>query len=122
MSYKNNPKVAMFLVYVREIHPARETGEGPPKNPQGPGDIVQHKTMDDRIVAASACAKGLNLTLPVLIDSMDGVAEKAYRGVPAATAIVDLDGNLVFHSEGPNGVQPKEAEKVLRRLLDQPAK
>jgi len=64
----------------------------------------------------------LNLTLPVLIDSMDGVAEKAYRGVPAATAIVDLDGNLVFHSDGPNGVQPKEAEKVLRRLLDQPAK
>ena len=25
-------------------------------------------------------------------------------------------------SDGPNGVQPKEAEKVLRRLLDQPAK
>ena len=32
----------------------------------------------------------LKLTLPTLIDSMDGVVAKAYRGVPAATAVDDL--------------------------------
>lgn len=120
MAYKDNPKVAMFLIYVREAHPVREPPEPVEGRPKGPGDIPQHKDMDDRIVAASACREGLHLTLPVLIDTMDGVVERSYRGVPAATAIVDLDGNLAFHARGPRGVQPKKAEDVLKKLLGEP--
>jgi hypothetical protein len=45
------------------------------------------------------------------------VVENAYRCVPAATAIIDLEGNVVFHSRGPKGVQPNEAARVLKELL-----
>jgi hypothetical protein len=117
VAYRDNPKVAVYLIYVREIHPVKEPQEPRAGKPKGPSDITQHKTLDDRIMAASACREGLNLSLPILIDRMDGVVEKAYDGVPAATAIVDLNGNLVFHSHGPNGVQPRKAEKVIRELL-----
>ena len=89
------------------------------EKPRGPGDITQHKNMGERILAASACREGLRLTLPMLLDTLDGVAEKAYRGVPAATAIVDLDGRLAFYTRGPKGVQPKAAAKVLEELLPQ---
>jgi hypothetical protein len=119
VAYKDNPKVAMFLVYVREAHPARETVESQDTHSEkhrGLG-IAQHKTIHDRVWAASACMEGLKLTLPVLIDTMDGVVETAYQGLPAATAVVDLDGNLVFHSRGPSGVQPKQADKVLKTVL-----
>jgi hypothetical protein len=120
VAYKDNPQVAMFLVYVREAHPVAEPKKPAEGLPIGPSDIGQHKSMDDRVLAASACRQGLELTLPMLIDTMDGVVERAYHGVPAATTIVDLDGNVAFYARGPRGVQPEEADAVLRRLLGEP--
>ena len=115
MAYKDNKKVAMFLVYVREAHPVRQRKTtGKPKTPQ---DITQPKTIEERVIAASACMEGLKLTLPVLIDTMKGTVGRAYKGVPGATAIVDLQGNIVFHSRGPRGVQPRQADRVLKELL-----
>ena len=61
--------------------------------------------------------EGLKLTLPILIDGMDGVAEKAYKGKPAATAVVDKHGKIAFYSHGPRGAQPKQADAVLKKLL-----
>ena len=117
MSYKNNPNVAMFLIYVNEAHPVRDSQTAPGAKPEWPSEIVRHKSLDDRVLAATACRKALKLSLPMLIDTMDGVVERAYYGVPAATAIVDLEGNIAFHSRGPHGVQPKEADRVIKRLL-----
>ena len=54
-------------------------------------DIAQHKTLEDRIAAASQCLEGLKLTLPTLIDSMDNAAHTAYGVRAAAMAIIDLD-------------------------------
>jgi hypothetical protein len=85
VAYKDNPKAAIYLIYVREIHPVKESEEPRAGKPKGPSDITQHKNLDDRIMAA--------------------------------TAIIDLNGNVVFHSHGPTGVQPKKAEKVIRELL-----
>lgn len=119
-AYKNNEKLAMLLVYVREAHPAKEAPAADGDGLKRPADITQPKTTDERVLAASACVQGLKLTLPVLIDTMDGVVMRAYKGWPAATAIVDPDGNVVFYRRGPNGVQPKEAEKVLRKLVGDP--
>jgi hypothetical protein len=120
VSYKDHPKVAMYMVYVREAHPVSEPKDVPEGGALGPANIGQHKDLSDRVLAASACRQGLRLSLPMLIDTMDGVVEKAYRCVPAATAIVDLDGNLVFYARGPNGVQPKKADAVLKKLLSEP--
>lgn len=79
--------------------------------------ITQHKTMEDRIAAASKCLKGLELTIPTLIDRMDNSALKSFHVWAAATVVVDLDGKVAFYSTGPKGTQPKQADKVIRELL-----
>ena len=112
-----------MLVYISEAHPVRK-----PQNadkPTTPKDITQTRNAGERIIAADACMKGLKFTMPILIDlppegtkhSMVGAVEKAYRGRPAATAIVDLDGKIAFYSRGPRGVQPKKADAVIKSLL-----
>ena len=115
--YKDNKKVRFFLVYVREAHPVKKATKS--KDHRG---ITVHKTVASKVLAASKCVKGLKLTLPCLIDSLDGAAEKLYRGRPAATAVVDINGKIVFHARGPRGVQPKKVKGVLEKLLPtQPA-
>ena len=79
--------------------------------------IGRHKNIDEKMLAASKCMEGLNFTLPVVIDGMVGAAEKAYTGRPAATAVVDLEGKIAFHSVGPRGAKPEEADKVIKRLI-----
>ena len=124
MAYKDNPKVAIYLVYVREAHPVNNSHDAAEleKRFGQAVPIPQHKTMEDRVLAASACMKGLKLTLPILLDSMEGTVGKGYRCVPAGMAIVDLKGNLVYYTRGPSAVQPKRAQIILQQLLEEPSK
>ena len=123
-SYKNNEKVALYLVYVREIHPVKEAStekgedsESAKGNRHSVPQITQHKTVEDRITAASKCLDGLDLTIPTLIDGMDDSALKAFHVRAAATVVVDVEGNVAFFSTGPTGTQPKQADEVIRKLL-----
>jgi len=119
-AYKD--KVEFFIIYISEAHPVRESGQGGasadsrPPQLRGPA-IVQTRSVEERALAATDCLKGLKLSLPVLIDAMDGPAEKAYGGWPAATAVVDIDGKVCFYSRGPGGARPKEAEAILKSIL-----
>lgn len=106
VSYKD--KVEFFLVYISEAHPKRLEGdiEGQPKN------------IEQRVILATKCVSELNLSLPVLIDTMDGVAEKAYKGWPDRICVVDIDGKVAYYSErGPAGFKPKDAEAAIKKLL-----
>ena len=115
--YKDNKKVRFFLVYVREAHPVKKATKSPDHR-----GIGRHKTVASKVLAASKCVKVLKLTLPCLIDSLDGAAEKLYRGRPGATAVVDISGKIVFYARGPRGVQPNKVKAVLKKLLpNQPA-
>ena len=112
--------VQFFLVYVREAHPVPEAA--PANDPRlrrfGGVRVAQHKTDQERAAAAGRCSVGLGLTLPVLLDALDGSAERAYRGWPAATAVIDLQGRIAFHAPGrPDGCRPEEARAALERVL-----
>ena len=113
-AYKD--KVEFFFVYVREAHPVRQGKEGGAEA-RSPQDIAQTRSLAERAMAATDCLRGLKVTLPVLIDTMDGKTEKGYGSHPAGTAVIDRDGRISFTSRGPSGVKPKEAEKVLKELL-----
>ncbi len=68
---------------------------------------------------AQKCITEMKLTIPVLLDSMDGVAEKSYRGRPDRLCVIDIDGTVAYYgSRGPRGFKPAEAEKALKQLLD----
>ena len=67
---------------------------------------------------AKKCITEMNLTIPVLLDSMNGAAEKAYRGRPDRLCVVDIDGNVAYYGDrGPRGFKPADAEKALKELL-----
>jgi len=123
-SYKDNEKIAIYLVYVREIHPTEQSGTEKTENGDSADterssapQIVQHATIEERITAASKCIEGLELTIPTLIDRMDNAALKAFHVWAAATVVIDVDGKVAFYSTGPRGTQPKKADKVIRKLL-----
>lgn len=106
VSYKD--RVEFFLVYISEAHPKRLKGEfnGQPKN------------IEQRSILATRCVNELRLSLPVLMDTMDGVAEKAYKGRPDRMCVIDIDGKVAYYSRrGPKGFKPKEAEAVIKKLL-----
>lgn len=110
-------KVQFFLVYIREAHPARRAaGGGKPR--KGPAGVTQHKTLKERMIAADKCMKGLKLTIPTLLDSMDGAFLKTYGGFPAGTAVVDIDGKIAYWNRGaPNGCKPPKAAAAIKKLL-----
>jgi hypothetical protein len=93
----------MFLVYVKEAHPT--------------ADMAQHRSLAVRTAAAVSCAAKMKLHIPVLLDTMDDAAQAAFDVRGAATAVIGLDGHVVFHVTGPLGVQPAEAARVLGSLL-----
>lgn len=108
-SYKDNEDVAFYFVYLAEIHPAEQGRSGP--------EIEQHETFEERVTAASDCLDGLEMTIPTLIDTMEAEAQKLYQVHAAGTVVIDVDGDLAFHSSGPNGCKPDEADRVIRDLL-----
>ena len=119
-AYKGD--VQFLLIYIREAHPSRsEDPADKPRIRKPPGkdlDIAQPRTMDERLLAADKCMKGLKLTLPTLLDDMDNPFLKAYGGSPAGTAVVDIDGKIAYWTPGrPDGCKPKDAEAVLKKLL-----
>jgi len=113
-AYKD--RATFFFVYTREAHPAREGREGGAEA-RTPNQIGQTTTLQERALAATDCLRGLKFSLPVLLDTMEGRAWNAFRMHQAATAVIDTDGRIAFHSRGPGGAKPKDAEKALKQLL-----
>ena len=110
-AYKD--KVQFFLVYTREVHPKSQGGRR-----SGSVIIEQHDTLQDRMIAADKCMKGLKLTIPLLLDSMDNQFLKGYGGIPAGTTVIDIHGKVAYWNRGsPNGCKPDRAEETITRLL-----
>lgn len=107
--YKDNKKVAIYFIYIREAHPA--------KNPTKPEQVAKHESIDDKVKAALKCIKGLKMTVPFLIDGLDCKVQKDYRAAYACTTIIGTDGKIAFHARGPHGSRPAEAKAVLQKLL-----
>ncbi len=105
-AYKDHPNVAMFLVYVQEF-------DASSRDPV----FAEATTLGARAEAARACAEKLNLGIPILLDTLDDAAARAYHASTAATAVIDLDGTVAFHSEGHFGIQAGQAGAVLAELL-----
>jgi len=72
----------------------------------------------ERCEVASACAKDLKLSIPMLIDDMANTANKAYAGWPDRLYVVGAGGKLAYcGARGPRGFRPTEMEQALAKLL-----
>lgn len=116
MYAKYKEEADFLVVYIREAHP--EDGWQVRANERDGVIIKSHKSEEERIEAASACAVGLKLSMPILIDDMNDTVEKAYQGWPDRIYIVGKDGKIAYKgARGPAGFKPKEAEEALKKLL-----
>jgi len=85
--------------------------------PKGTPPASQPKTLEERAALADKCMRELKLTLPVLLDDMEGTAEKGYSGWPDRIVVVGVDGGIAYPGRrGPGGFKPAEAEAVLKEL------
>ncbi len=114
MYRKYRASVEFFVIYIREAHPGQNL-----KDVDGnKRKFERTTTMDQRKEAANACLTSLKLTMPFLVDDMEGTVEKAYTGHPNRVYVLDRDGRVAMKGpRGPRGADITGAEKALRELL-----
>ncbi len=100
-------RVAFVLVYIREAHP--EDGWQMGANTQAGVVFNQPVTLDDRTHVATSCQKGLDLSMPMVLDAMDNKVGDEYAGWPDRLYLVDVDGKVAYKGgPGPGGFRPDE--------------
>ncbi len=85
-------------------------------------EYAQPQTFTERQEVAGACALGLNLSIPTLLDGMDNAADRTYNGWPERLYVLSCDGRIAYQGgKGPYGFNPDELEEFLISYLPQPA-
>ena len=80
----------------------------------------QPKTEKERGEVATQCQKGLEISIPMLVDGIDNAVEEAYAGWPDRLYIVGKDGKVAYKGgPGPGGFNPREMEQALARVLNE---
>lgn len=102
------------MVYIREAHPTDGQLNSSKQFP-----IRQPRSMQERLKVAREFVDALKLSLPVLVDSMDDSAGKAYSAWPDRLYVIDANGKIALKGDpGPKGFRPAVAAApgVLDRL------
>ena len=108
-----NDQIEFLIVYIREAHPEM-LKEG---NKTG---IVgrQPKSLDERVILASECVARYKLTIPMVIDGMEGKVNSDYQAWPVRVTVVDIDGTVAFYGgPGPSDFRLPPVERVLKKLV-----
>jgi len=81
--------------------------------------IADPKTLAERNRAAKDFVQDFKFTLPVLVDTLDDIAGKAYAGWPDRLYVVDAAGKIAYVGDpGPRGFKPAEIPPVLKKLAE----
>ena len=106
----------VYAVYIREAHPA--DGWKMSANDRVGVILEQPKTIEARNLAASKCCEALNLTMPLLVDTIDDQVNRAYSGFPDRLYLIDRQGKVAYKGgRGPFGYKPRQLEQNLLMLL-----
>jgi type I thyroxine 5'-deiodinase len=103
-------------VYIREAHPT--DGRQVPQNVKDKILIEDPKTLEERRKVAKEFTEQFEVSLPVLVDTLDDTMERAYSGWPDRLYVIDADGKLAYVGDpGPRGFKPADIPPVLKKLL-----
>jgi len=114
-------RVTFLAVYVREAHPADAASSA---GNESAGIVVkQPRSLEDRTEVAKVCTKKLDITMPLLVDTIDDRVGNAYSGMPDRLYVIDQKGKVAYQSgRGPFGFKAGEMEQsLIGLLLDQAA-
>lgn len=85
--------------------------------------IANHKTLKERVAAASECCGALHLNMPLLVDDIDDKVGEAYSAFPDRLYLIDRAGKVAYKGgRGPFGMQPAELEQSIIMLQADEAK
>jgi hypothetical protein len=114
LAYKD--KAHLYLLYIREAHPV-----GPkqsPANVRAGIKIEDPKTREEREQIARDFASQFKVGLPILVDTIDDHAGKAYTAMPDRIYIIDAQGKIAYKgAPGPSGFRATDVPTVLDKLL-----
>jgi hypothetical protein len=78
----------------------------------------QPKTEQGRAEVAEACAIGLDLKMPMLLDHLSNEVDTAYAALPERLYVIDRDGIIRYRSEmGPWGFDVDAFEKAIQEQI-----
>jgi type I thyroxine 5'-deiodinase len=109
-------RAAFYVVYIAEAH--AEDGWQTSSNRAEGVVIRQHTTLAERRHAAQRCARELGLTIPMLLDSMEDAACRAFSAWPERIYVVGADGRIAYQGgHGPFDFDPDGARAALQEIL-----
>lgn len=104
------------MVYIREAHPT--DGRQVVANIRENILIADPKTLEERRKVAQEFAKQFKVSLPILVDTLDDRASRAYAAWPDRIYVIDAQGKIAYvGGPGPRGFRVEEVPPVLDRLL-----
>lgn len=103
--------VADFLtVYIDEAHPSN--GWAFKNNVE----IPAHATLEERCQAAKLMLDSVKFNCPVVVDTMENEANKAYAGLPIRQYVIKNQNVVYAGLPGPTYYNPKEVEQWLKEF------
>jgi hypothetical protein len=110
--------VEFLGVYVREAHPT--DGWRMESNDEAGIAIAQPTSDIERTAVAARCCQSLNMTMPLVVDSLDDRVGNLYSGMPDRLYLIGRDGRVLYKGgRGPFGFKPGELEQsIIMHLLD----
>jgi Iodothyronine deiodinase len=112
MHARHRADVKFFVVYIKEAHP--EDGWALTYNRRSHIAFVDPQSTAERATLAQTCARRMRTSLPMLVDTIDDPAARAYGGWPDRLYLVGRDGRIAFQGEqGPFGFRPELLEAAI---------
>lgn len=103
-------------MYIREAHPS--DGWQVPQNTKDGIIIKDPTTAEERRKVAKEFADQFKVSLPILVDSLDDAAGKAFAAWPDRIYVIDPTGKIAYKGEpGPRGFKVTDVPPILDRLL-----
>ena len=109
-------RVAFLAVYVREAHPT--DGWRMASNDKVGIRVQQPRTLLERSAVAGKCCTAMEMSMPLLVDTLDDRVGHAYSGMPDRLYVIDRAGTVAYQGgRGPFGFKAGEMEQALIMLL-----
>jgi hypothetical protein len=110
-------RVGFVVIYVREAHP--EDGWVVTPNRDEDIRIIDPKSDEERLEAASTCALHTKIKIPVVVDPVDDKITSAYGALPTRLYLIARGGKVAYQAErGPFGLKPNELEAAIKTELE----
>ncbi len=105
-------QVEFRIVYIREAHPEML------KEGNETGVVGRPSNLGERVILATECATRYKLSVPMVIDYIEGETAADYGARTVRATITDRDGRVAYYApRGPFGFKISEIERALQKIV-----